>query len=121
MYSLESPHRGDSNEYTQYTIFNINKKNTLNYPKSAAMRFFFMILKNEFDSAVVNESSVFEPLKFHCILFHERELQVDMSLTACANSKCACQDTRFPLFKEIPKTSTWHNQKAGLINLRSTN
>ena len=26
MFSLESPHRGDS-EYTQHTIFNINMKN----------------------------------------------------------------------------------------------
>ena len=40
MFSIESPHRGDSNEYTQYTIFNINTKIILNYPKSAAMRFF---------------------------------------------------------------------------------
>ena len=40
VFSLESPYRGDSNEYTQYTIFNMNKKITLNYPKSAAMRFF---------------------------------------------------------------------------------
>ena len=40
VFSLESPHRGDSNENTQYTIFNINKKNTLNYPKSAAKGFF---------------------------------------------------------------------------------
>ena len=40
MFSLESPHRGDSNEYTQYTIFNIKKQITLNYPKSAAMGFF---------------------------------------------------------------------------------
>ena len=39
MFSLESPHRGDSNEYTQYTIFNMKKKNTLNYPKSAAVEF----------------------------------------------------------------------------------
>ena len=39
--SLESPHRGDSNENTQYTIFNMNKMNTLNYPTSAAMGFFF--------------------------------------------------------------------------------
>ena len=38
--SLESPHRGDSNEYTQYTIFNMNKRNTLNYPRSAATGFF---------------------------------------------------------------------------------
>ena len=38
MFSLESPHRGDSNEYTQYTFFNItNMKITLNYTKSAAM------------------------------------------------------------------------------------
>ena len=40
MWSLESPHGGDSNENTQYTIFNMNKKTTLNYPKSAAMGFF---------------------------------------------------------------------------------
>ena len=40
MFLLESPHRGDSNEYTQYTIINIKKKITLNYPKSAAMGFF---------------------------------------------------------------------------------
>ena len=41
VFSLESPHRGDSNEYTQYTIFNIKMKIILNYPKSAAMGFFF--------------------------------------------------------------------------------
>ena len=40
VFSLESPHPGDSNEYTQYTIFNMYKKNTLKYPKSAAMGFF---------------------------------------------------------------------------------
>ena len=40
VFSLESPHRGDSNEYTQYTIFNIKKKITLNYLKSAVMGFF---------------------------------------------------------------------------------
>ena len=68
MFSLESPHRGDSNEFKQYTIFNLNKKNTLNYPKSAAMGFFSKGLKNEFETAVVHEPSVFEPLKFCCIL-----------------------------------------------------
>ena len=40
--SLESPHRGDSNEYTQYTIFNIKRKTIQNYPISAAMGFFPM-------------------------------------------------------------------------------
>ena len=59
--SLESPHRGDSSEYTQYTIFNIKKKITQKYSKSAAMG-----LKNEFETGVVNEPSVFKPLKFCC-------------------------------------------------------
>ena len=33
MFALESPHRGDSNEYTEQAIINIKKKITLNYPK----------------------------------------------------------------------------------------
>ena len=33
LFSLESPHLGDSNEYTQYTIFNIIMKFKRNYPK----------------------------------------------------------------------------------------
>ena len=41
VFLLESPHRSDSNEYKQYTIFNLKKKKiTLNYPKSAAVGFF---------------------------------------------------------------------------------
>ena len=40
MLSVESPHRGDSKEYTQYIIFNIKKKITVNYPKFAGMEFF---------------------------------------------------------------------------------
>ena len=40
VFSLELPPRGDSNEYTQYTIFNMKKKYTLNYSKSAAMGYF---------------------------------------------------------------------------------
>ena len=38
MFSLQSPHRGDSNRYTQYTILNI--KITVNYLRSAAIVFF---------------------------------------------------------------------------------
>ena len=43
VFSFESPHRGDSNEYTQHTIINMKKKIILNYPKynmSAAMKVF---------------------------------------------------------------------------------
>ena len=40
VFSLEPPHWGGSNEYTQHTINNTKRKITLNYPKSAAMGFF---------------------------------------------------------------------------------
>ena len=58
----------DSNECTLYTFLNIKKKITLNYPKSAAMGFFSNGLKSEFEIAVVNEPSVFEPQKFYFTL-----------------------------------------------------
>ena len=48
-------------------FFNMKKKNTLNYPKSAALGFFSKGLKIEFERAVANWPSVFEPLKFYCI------------------------------------------------------
>ena len=56
-------YRGDSNEYTQYTILNMKKKITLNYPKFAAMGFF-----QGTQERVRSESSVFEPLKFCCMV-----------------------------------------------------
>ena len=70
MFSLESSHRGDSNEYAQHAIININKRITQNYPKFdniCSYGIFSRGLKNEFKTAVVNEPSVFEPLKFYCI------------------------------------------------------
>ena len=57
VFSLELP-----NKYTQYSIFIIKKKITLNYPKSAGKGFF----NNEFETAVVNKPSMFKPLKFYC-------------------------------------------------------
>ena len=33
LFSSESSHRGDSNEYTQHAIINTKKKTILNYPK----------------------------------------------------------------------------------------
>ena len=41
VFSLESPHRGDSDVYTRHAIFIIKKKITPEYSKSAAMGFFF--------------------------------------------------------------------------------
>ena len=49
-----------------HKIFNIKKKITLNYPKFAAIGFCSNRLKNEFETAVVNEPSEFKPLKFYC-------------------------------------------------------
>ena len=67
-FSLESPHYGDSNKNTQYTVFKYKKKKiTLNYRKSSAKGLFSQGLKNEFETSVVNEPSVFEPSKFYCI------------------------------------------------------
>ena len=69
MFTLESPHRGNSYEYIQYTIFfNMKKKHILNYSKPAAVGFFSKGLKDEFETAVVTDPSVFEPLTLYCIL-----------------------------------------------------
>ena len=56
----------DSNEYTQYTILDI-KKISPHIILSQQLWDFSKGLKNEFEIAVVNELSVFEPLKVNCI------------------------------------------------------
>ena len=43
MFGLESPHRGDSNEYTQYTIFNTKMKIILDYPNLICMGWDFFL------------------------------------------------------------------------------
>ena len=67
MFSLESPQRGDSNEYTQYTISQY--KNEIHPKLSQICNYGICSMgpKNEFETAMVNEPSVFEPLKFYCI------------------------------------------------------
>ena len=60
MFSLESPYRGDTDEYTQHYFFSIKKEKHPNLFQICSYVFFVSKeLKNEFDSAVVNESSVF--------------------------------------------------------------
>ena len=70
--SLESPHRGESN-YNKNIPFSIKKnqkkKKQENHPKLSQIcsyGIFSKGLKNEFETAVVKEPSVFEPLKFYC-------------------------------------------------------
>ena len=69
MFSLESPQRGDSNEYTQYTIFQYKKENIPKLSQICNYGICSKGLKNEFETAMVNEPSVFEPSKFYCKCF----------------------------------------------------
>ena len=55
-----------SKEYTQYTIFKIQMKFSLNYPKSELLDF-SKGTKIRFETAVVKEPSVFDPLKVYCV------------------------------------------------------
>ena len=88
MFSLESPQRGDSNEYTQYTISQCKKES---HPKSSQICNYGSCSKgpkNEFETAVVNEPSVFEPLKFQCKLFLSSPHLIDLIhelLVSCVN------------------------------------
>ena len=82
VFSLESPHRGDSNEYTQYTISKYEKAITLKYPVSAVMGIFSKGPRNKFETAVVHEHSVFQPLKVYCTvnrIYHRSPMQTNMS------------------------------------------
>ena len=67
VFTLESPHRGDSNEYTQYTIFQYDNEKHPKLSQICSYGIFSYGLKNEFERAVVNEPPVFELLKFYCI------------------------------------------------------
>ena len=49
----------------------MKKKITIYYPKPAAMGFFPKGLKNELETVMVNKPSVFEPLKFYCIVMKD--------------------------------------------------
>ena len=70
VFSLESPQRGDSNEYTYYSIFQYKKENIPKLPQICNYGICSKGLKNKFETAVVNEPLVFEPSKFYCILIH---------------------------------------------------
>ena len=67
VFTLESPHRGDSNEYTQYTIFQYENEKHPKLSQFCSYGIFSKGHKNVFERAMVNEPSVFEPLKFYCI------------------------------------------------------
>ena len=67
VYSFELPHRGDSNEYTQHTIFNIKTENQPKLIQICSYGIFPKGLKNELETVVGNEPPGLEPLKFYCM------------------------------------------------------
>ena len=73
MFSLESSQRGNSNEYTQYTISQYKKENNSKLSQICNYGICSKGLKNEFEPAVVNEPTVFEPLKFYYIYTAEAQ------------------------------------------------
>ena len=88
MFSLESPHRGDSYEYTQYTIFNMNRKKHPKLSQIYSSGHLSKGRKNKFETAMVNEPSVFEPLKFYCTEKNRQEQVKTFSfapLRMCSN------------------------------------
>ena len=74
MLSLESPRRGDSNEYTKYTISGYKKGNQPKLNQICNYGICSKGPKNEFQIAMINEPSVFEPLKFYCIKKRDKEM-----------------------------------------------
>ena len=72
--SLESPQRDDSNEYTQYTISQYKNENHPKLSQICNHWIYFKGPKNEFETVVVNEPSVFEPLKFYCKSVNRNDL-----------------------------------------------
>ena len=69
VFSLESPHRGDSNGITHYTIFNMKKEKHPKLSQIYSYGIFSNGLKNEIETAMVNGPLVFERLKFYCFYF----------------------------------------------------
>ena len=66
VFSLESPRRGYSNEYTQCTISQYIKENHPKLSQICNYAIFSKGPKNEFEAAMVNKPSVFEPPKCYC-------------------------------------------------------
>ena len=49
MFSFESPHRCDSNEYSRYTVFNIKEENRPKLSKICSNEVFSQELQNKFE------------------------------------------------------------------------
>ena len=70
MFSLESPNRGDSNDYTQHAIISIKKKIALNYPKyiNVCSYVFSIGTQERVQKSRGKRAIGFRATKFYCIL-----------------------------------------------------
>ena len=67
VYTLESPHWGDSNVYTQYTIFQYEKEKTPLIIPNLQLWDFFQGTQDWVRKSRGKRAISFEPLKFYCI------------------------------------------------------
>ena len=89
VFSFKSPHRGDSNAYKQYTVSNIKKEKHIKLSQIFSQGIFFKGPKNEFETAVVNEPSVFELLKFYCSFYESNSIIIGETIfIEPLNHKC---------------------------------
>ena len=110
VFLLESPHGGDSNEYTQYTNL-IQKRKSLYIIPNQELWGFSRGLKNEFERAVVNEPSVYE-LKVDCILIWSKNKNLHKMLK---------MQQIFPKLYRCLLYVVFHNlgpQNAGLVGVK---
>ena len=63
-------------------VLNIKKENHPKLSKICSYGIFFKGLKNKFETAVVNEPSVFEPLKLYCTYIHVMLLDVSIEFSS---------------------------------------
>ena len=87
MFSFESPHRGNSNEYTQFTIFNIKKEN---HPKSSQIciyGIFSKVLKDQFQVALAIIVRSTEDLLYVSLIYHFREIHKNKVDQECARQQ----------------------------------
>ena len=82
----------------------------LNNPKSAVMGLFPYGLKNEFETAVVNEPSVFEPLKFYCKSFAFCRYCYSVHRFSSDTFSYLIVQKSHPLLKKIIRTAMLQNQ-----------
>ena len=87
-------------------FLNIKKKIILNHSKSAAMGFIPRGPNNELETALVNEPSVFEPLKLYCSLYIFFVIAL-FYFNVCSLSSLACFARQQSLVRNHNRHFTW--------------